>query len=273
MNNNQTLDSQPDKPSEKTLTWAALSFRVFIVYVIFAIASHIYFPTPTYNLASSQILIFSILAYLINYMAIYIPITLVAVLIAKVPANNRQKPLQNFLNGALIATAIIATLMIYGGWYATNVPANTSTERSHTIKNTETPSSSIKPVIVATTTQTSEGVTNADLDQAALKNLETWMVNMFLQKGKNNYEVMGYNPEDFNPKLDAKSVYVTSGTKKLAIIKINLDNSMRSVTIIGIEGKELYRVTCIRASNHEIPVFSGECGNEIYKTFAVRIQP
>ena len=206
-------------------------------------------------------------------MAIYIPIALVAVLIAKVPVNNRPKPLQNFLNSALIATAIIASLLIYGGWYATSKRSGAPREGAHTIKNIETPSSSIKPVIAATTSQSSEGVTNDDLDQVGLKNLETWMVNMFLQKGKNNYEEMGYNPENFKPKVDANSVYVTSGSKKLAIIKINLNNSMRSVTIIGIEGKELNRVTCIRASNHEIPVFSGECGNEIYKTFAVKIQP
>lgn len=147
---------------------------------------------------------------------------------------------------------------------------------SEGIQKTSTPISrqmEIKPVMAYTTTQTSEGVTEADLDQTGLANLETWIVETMLQKSRNKYVEMGYNPKDFKPKVVANSVYVTAGGKKLAIIKINMDKSMRSVTIIGIKGDELNRVSCIRASNHDIPVWSGECGNEVHKTFGVSIQP
>ena len=189
------------------------------------------------------------------------------------PVKNRTKPIKNYLNNAIIATAILACLFVYGGWNSNNTPINTTSNKTPALHNNENSSEAVKPVVVATTSQSSEGVTEADLDQAGLENLEKWMVNMLIKKGKSKYEAMGYNPEEFKPKVEANSVYVTKGGKKLAIIKISLDSSVRSVTIIGIKGTELYRVNCLRASRHEIPVFSGECGKEIYKIFAVSVQP
>lgn len=94
-----------------------------------------------------------------------------------------------------------------------------------------------------------------------------------LQKGRSKYAEMGYNPKDFKPRVSANSVYVIAGGKKLAVIKVNMDNSIRSITVMGIKGTELHRVSCIRASNHDIRVWSGECGNEIRKTFGVSVQP
>lgn len=133
--------------------------------------------------------------------------------------------------------------------------------------------SEMKPVMAFTTTQSAEGVSESDLDQPGLKNLETWIVETMLEKGRNRFSEMGYNPKDFKPKVAANSVYINAGGKKLAVIKINMDSSMRSVTVMGINGAELLRVSCIRASNHDIPVWSGECGNEVRKTFGVSIQP
>lgn len=131
----------------------------------------------------------------------------------------------------------------------------------------------MKPVVAFTTAQSSEGVTAADLDQAGLENLETWIVETLLQQSRGQYAEMGYNPEDFNPRISANSVYVTTGDEKLAVIKVNIDSSIRSVTVMGIKGDQLLRVSCIRASDHDIPVWSGECGNEVRKTFMVSIQP
>ena len=84
---------------------------------------------------------------------------------------------------------------------------------------------------------------------------------------------MGYNPKDFNPNVTANSLYVSFAGKKLGVIKINSDNQIRSVTIFGIKGNELHRVTCVRASNRDIPILTGECGNKVKETFGVSIQP
>ena len=131
----------------------------------------------------------------------------------------------------------------------------------------------MKPVMAFTTIQTSEGVTEADLDQQGLKNLENWIVEMWRQKAKNSFIEMGGKPEAFKPNMTAKSVYVTAEGKKLAIIKVNMDNAVRMVTIMGIVGDELHRVGCLRASNHDIPVWSGECGKKVNEVFGVSIQP
>lgn len=136
-----------------------------------------------------------------------------------------------------------------------------------------TASSEIKPVLVYTTVQSAEGVKEADLTQEGLKNLEDWVTKTILKKSKDKYTEMGYDPKDFNPNVTANSVYVNAGGKKLAIIKVDMDNSMKSVTVMGIKGDELHRVACIRGSNHDIPVWSGECGNKIEEVFGVSVRP
>ena len=136
-----------------------------------------------------------------------------------------------------------------------------------------TQSSDVKPVIVYTTVQSAMGVTEADLDQEGLTNLENWVVETILQKSRNKFAEMGYEAKDFKPRIVAKSVYVIAGGKKLAVIKVDIDSSMRSVTIMGIKGNELHRVGCIRGSNHDIPLWSGECGNKIEEVFGVSVRP
>lgn len=127
----------------------------------------------------------------------------------------------------------------------------------------------IAPVVAMVTVQSAEGVTDADLDQTGLKNLETWVVNTIIKKSKSKYAELGYDPNSFNPKVEASSVYVTVNGKKLAVIKVNENNSVRGVTIMGIKGTELHRVNCIRYSNHDIPVWSGECGKKIQEVLIV----
>ena len=168
---------------------------------------------------------------------------------------------------------LIGGLWIYGGWYFENkLPANTSTQSS-AITNIEKPSSPKKPVQAYETIQSAQGATEADLDQAFLNELENWIVETMYQKGRDNYAAMGFTSENFKSKIVANSTYVVVDGKKLAFIKINFDNSVRLVTIIGIKGSQLHRVSCARSSNHDIPVWSGECGNKVNEVFNVSIRP
>lgn len=168
-------------------------------------------------------------------------------------------PIAYFVSAVLLAMATGPLFSSSAGVSQTSLPV--------------APLSDIKPVMAFTTIQSAEGVKEADLDQAALKNLETWSIETILQKGRNKFTEMGHNPEEFKPNIVASSVYVTAGGKKLAVIKIAINNSMRSVTILSIKGNELHRVSCLRASNHDIPVWSGECGNKVSEVFGVSIQP
>ncbi len=151
-------------------------------------------------------------------------------------------------------------------------PLFASSEATTKISSQNPARSKIKPVLAFTIIQDAEGVKESDLGQNMLKNLEAWIVQRMLQKAKKNYAERGYNPDNYNLKYIADSVYVNIKGKKLAVIKINMGNIMRSVVIIGIKGNEMHKVSCIRASNHDIPVWSGECGKEVQYTFGVNLQ-
>ena len=94
-----------------------------------------------------------------------------------------------------------------------------------------------------------------------------------IRKGKEQYVRLGYDPDSYKPQLKHQATYVTVKGKKLAVVKISVENSARSVAVIGFKDDELIRISCFRASNHEIPVFSGACGQEISEVFNVRVNP
>lgn len=69
-----------------------------------------------------------------------------------------------------------------------------ATVTDNNLKGTVPKTSVMAPVVVTVTEQSAEGVTDADLDQTGLKNLETWVVNTMIDKDKSTYEELGYDP-------------------------------------------------------------------------------
>jgi hypothetical protein len=134
-------------------------------------------------------------------------------------------------------------------------------------------SNSQSKVQAFTTTQSTEGVTEADWDQNFLNNLEAWFVESIRTRSKEKYASMGYDPKTYNPNIVASSVYMDIQRKKIIVTKINIDQSMRNVIVMGIKGNQLIRVNCIRSSNQDIPVWSGVCGDEVYRSLGIRITP
>lgn len=237
-----------------------------------SIISQIFFPFSTgSNWSPAQKIVGSALGYLLQYLIVFAVISFFVILGAKISPSHRNRPLPPFINKALIATIVLFGFLIFGGWYANkgaveDVPRIQTSGDYATSKNKE-------KVIAAITRQSSEGITSNDLNQDVLKNLESWVIQTILQKGKGAFGDLGFDPSQFNPKVNASSVYINVNDKKLAIIKISFEEAVRSVTIIGIEKNELLRVTCLRKSNHDIPVFSGECGDKVYEAFGVSITP
>ncbi len=129
------------------------------------------------------------------------------------------------------------------------------------------------PITAIVTIQATEGMTESDLSVEGLKNLEQWLVQTTLERARANYAKQGFDPKTFKPKLNVGSVYTQAGGKKLGVIKLNMDNQIRTVWVLGFNRKEFLRVTCIRGSNHDIPVFSGECGNKVTEAFGVSLKP
>jgi hypothetical protein len=148
-------------------------------------------------------------------------------------------------------------------------PAKAAIPRTFSVIE-EQPASS--PIITAITIQGTQGTSEDDLTIDGLKNLEQIIVASILKRTRARYIELGEDPKAFRPHIDSNGVYVEVGGKKLAIVRINLDNSVRSIAIMGFRGEEFVRVTCLRESNDEIPLFRGACADKIHEAFGVSLR-
>jgi len=131
----------------------------------------------------------------------------------------------------------------------------------------------VAPITALIAIQGSEGLTEADLDTATLKRLEQWIVQTTLERAQQNYARQGFDPATFNPKLNVGSVYAVVGGKKLAVIRMTMDNQVRTLWVMGFHRGDFLRVTCVRGSNHEIQMLSGGCGEKVTEAFGVSVKP
>lgn len=175
-------------------------------------------------------------------------------------------PIAYFIGAVLLA-------MSFGQLFASSPHTNSSLPSLE--QRTE-----MAPVITMSTIQSSEGFTEANLNQEFLKNLESWIVETVLRKAHVAYAETGNDLSEFNPVPVSNSQYVNVGGKKLAVIKITLypskvdpTTATKMVRIVGFTRKGMETVGCIRNSNHDIPLWSGECGKKIREVFGVGIQP
>ncbi|MEO8600351.1 MAG: hypothetical protein ABI656_11035, partial [bacterium] len=111
--------------------------------------------------------------------------------------------------------------------------------------------------------QDAESVTQKNLDIDFLKNLEAYTVGRVKTKIR---ELPN------SPKIDitSEATYVESGPMKLAIIRLRGSDSSNQVFVLGIMGKELKRVICIRNSTETIPVSYGVCADKIKEVFGTK---
>jgi hypothetical protein len=161
----------------------------------------------------------------------------------------------------------IYIILFAGLWY---LPTNKSLNQAvgGQIKQ-DTKNSS---VIASISYQDAKGMTENDLDQTTLKNIEDWALKTWLQKSKNAYAAQGFDASTFNPSTNAKSVYMKVRGKKLGIIKLQFSQSgatVRQTTIIGIKNGQFVRVGCVCGDCEDIPVFYGECGQKVYEAFGI----
>lgn len=141
-------------------------------------------------------------------------------------------------------------------------------------------SSNVAPVVTVSTLQDTEGFTEADLSLEGLKNIEMWSVATVVNKARSSYAETGNDPSEFNPFPVSDSQYITVGGKKFAIIKITIypskndhTHAIKIVRIFGFTQKGFETVGCTRNSNHDILLWSGECGEKIREVFGVSMQP
>ena len=130
----------------------------------------------------------------------------------------------------------------------------------------------VAPVTAVMAIQDAEGMTEADLDTATLKRIEQWIVQRTIERTKQNYVNQGLDPRTFNSKVDVGSALTIVDGKKLAVIRITMANGVRTLVVMGFRRGDFMRVTCIRPSNHDIPMLSGECGQKVTEAFGVSLK-
>lgn len=133
--------------------------------------------------------------------------------------------------------------------------------------------SGLAPIKAYLTSQSSEGTASEDLTIEGLSNIESWVKEVLTNKIKDYYIENGLEIPKEAPSISSQSGLITVDQVKLGVITINVDNAMRERVIVGIKEGKFLRVTCIRESNHDIPISYGNCGDFITKTFGVVIGP
>lgn len=183
---------------------------------------------------------------------------------------------KTIIKGALVVTYFVGAilLVILVG------PALTKSGQISQPSAVQTIGQAIAPVITMSTIQDSEGFTEADFNLEFLKKYEEWSVETTLQKSRAAYAEAGNDPTQFKPVPVSDSLFVNVGGKKLGIIKITIypsqtdrQRAVKGVDVVGFTQRGFEIVGCIRGSNHDIPIWRGECGKKIKEVFGVGIQP
>jgi hypothetical protein len=91
------------------------------------------------------------------------------------------------------------------------------------------------------TPQTSEGVTQSEFTQELLVSLEKWVVQTTTQKASNAYADMGHDLYSFMPQTKSNTAYVTFGSTKLAVVKMQMGDHLRIVVVLGVKHGEFQR--------------------------------
>ena len=157
----------------------------------------------------------------------------------------------------IIAIVLVILIVGYTSWTSQNIYKND-------LPNEQLVPSSGTEIHAVVSTQSSQGVTEQDFSIEFLQALEKWLVEGIEKKlaaaidsGKTSAYI-----------TDVGSVYTDMKGKKLAVIRIRSDIDA-TVSVIGIRGDELIRVTCVRRTTEQIPITSGACYLEISEAFSV----
>lgn len=123
---------------------------------------------------------------------------------------------------------------------------------------------------VVVSSQDSQGVTQQNFDLNCLKNLEAYTVERVKIKTKEYLASQGYPNADVH--FTSEATYVESGPMKLAVIRLRVTEGSNHVFIVGIVGKELKRIGCIRNSTETIPISYGVYAEKVKEVFGVKIK-
>jgi hypothetical protein len=119
-------------------------------------------------------------------------------------------------------------------------------------------------IIALVTTQPSDGVTEAQLDNDFLDGFGRWVAERHYANAVKHQQMEGGLP--ILP-VTPESVFVHIGKRKLVIVRLRTEGVTPFATILGIEGENIVRVTCISRTMRDIPISFGPCGAKVKETF------
>ncbi len=120
--------------------------------------------------------------------------------------------------------------------------------------------------------QDAQGLTDQTYTSDLLKNQERFLVNTFIEKGKENYVAEGRPASEWRPWVDSSSAFVEANGHKFGIIKMNmvagpLTESL--VRVVTVQDSKLISVACLQRDVDSISLTKGPCFHKIQETFGV----
>ena len=123
-------------------------------------------------------------------------------------------------------------------------------------------------VTAAVTRQSGEGMTQDQIDIAAVDNIGQWLTER-MQAHANAYQEAngGAALEPMTP----ESTILEVGGKRLGVVRFRYDEATPAVVVVGIVGDEFVRVTCLSRTLNDVPLSYGPCDETIRETFGTSI--
>lgn len=133
---------------------------------------------------------------------------------------------------------------------------------------------------IAVAEQFAKGLTDARWTTKLLKLQEKSAVDSALNYGKQVFAFAGGTSSEWKPRIRHHSTFLTTDGRKFGVINAALTMNaiatqtdstiaVTAVRVMGIMGKNLVSVGCLRASNKPISVATGPCAAAIRKAFGV----
>jgi hypothetical protein len=133
---------------------------------------------------------------------------------------------------------------------------------------------------IAVAEQFAVGLTQERWTANLLRLQEDSAVDSALRYGRQAFFLAGGTSPDWKPKVRHEAAFLTVNGRKFGVLKaavtLELDArqpkstlAVTAVRIMGLEGKNLISVGCLRATGQPISVASGPCAAAIRKTFGV----
>ncbi len=115
----------------------------------------------------------------------------------------------------------------------------------------------------------SAGLRESDFNSQLLQAVESKLRAIQERKTKEQFQRDNINR---TPVFRSNSVFIMPSERRLMVVKI-WGEGVHTVYILGIMKDELVRVQCFQANVDSIPIASGKCGEQISKTFNVKLLP